>query len=71
MSLKIMYRAEEKPPPHSPEISRVVNLIMVKWSLKYVSSKSILWFISINTKNMSYLCKKNENQNFNLHVGKF
>ena len=32
--------------------------MVIKWSLKYVASKSILCFISINTKNTSYLCKK-------------
>ena len=58
MLLKMSYGTEVKPPPHSLEISRVGNLIMVKWSLKYVASKSILCFISINTKNTSYLCKK-------------
>ena len=53
MPLKILYGTEVKPPPHSLESSRVGNLIMAKWSLKYVASKSILCFISINTKNTS------------------
>ena len=53
MPLK-MYGTEVKPPPHSLEISRVGNLIMVKSSLKYVASKLSLCFISINTKNTSY-----------------
>ena len=51
MPLKMLYGTEVKPPAHSLKISRVGNLIMVKWSLKYVASKSILCFISINTKN--------------------
>ena len=55
MPLKMSHGTETKPPPHSPEISRVGNLIIVKWSLKYVASKLILCFISINTKNTSYL----------------
>ena len=38
--------------------------------MKYVASKSILSFISLNTKNISYLYK-NLNQNFKLHVDKF
>ena len=61
MPLKMSYRTEVKPPPHSLEISRVGNVIMVKWSLKYVASWSILCFISINTKNMSYAKKENSN----------
>ena len=58
MPLKMLYGTEVKPPPHLLEISRVRNLIMVKWSLKHVACKSILSFISINTKNTSHLCKK-------------
>ena len=57
MPLK-MYGTEVKPPPHSLEISRVGNLIMLKLSLKCATSKSILCFISLNIKNTSYLCKK-------------
>ena len=71
MPLKMLYGTEVKPPAHPLKISRVGNLIMVKWSLKYVASKSILCFISINTKNTSYLCKKNKILNFKLHVSKF
>ena len=57
MPLKMLYGTEVKPPAHPLKISRVGNLIMVKWSLKYVASKSILCFISINTKNTSYAKK--------------
>ena len=57
MPLKILYGTEVKPPPHSLESSRVGNLIMAKWSLKYVASKSILCFVSINTRNTSYARK--------------
>ena len=49
----MLYRTEVNPPPHSLEISRVGNLIMVKC----VVSKSILVFISINAKNTSYAKK--------------
>ena len=58
MPLKMLYGTEVKPPPHSLEISRVGNLIMLKLSLKYAASKSILCFISLHIKNTSYLCKK-------------
>ena len=58
MPLKMSHGTEVKPAPHSLEISRERNLIMVKWRLKYVVSESILYFISINTKNTSDLCKK-------------
>ena len=58
MPLKLLYGTEVKPPPHSLEISRAGNLIMLKLSLKYAESKSILCFISLNIKNTSYLCKK-------------
>ena len=68
MPLKMLYGTEVKPPAHPLKISRVGNLIMVKWSLKYVASKSILCFISINTKNTSYA--KNKIQNFKLQEGK-
>ena len=64
MPLK-MYETEVKP-PHPLEISRVGNLIMVKWSLRYIVSKSILCFISINTRNTSDLCKENKIQNLSL-----
>ena len=57
MPLKMSHGTEAKPPPHSREISRIGNLIIVKWSLKYVASKLILCFISINTKNTSYTKK--------------
>ena len=69
MPLKMLYGTEVKPPAHSLKISRVGNLIMVKWSLKYVASKSILCFISINTKILLIYEKKF--QNFKLHVGEF
>ena len=58
MPLKMSHGTEVKPPPYSLEISRERNLTVVKWRLKYVASESILYFISINTKNTSYLCKK-------------
>ena len=58
MPLKMLYGTEVKPPPHFLEISRVGNLIMAKWSLKHVASKAILCYVSINTKNTSYMCKK-------------
>ena len=35
---------------------------MIEWILKYVVSKSILYFFSINTKNLTFA--KNLNQNF-------
>ena len=57
MSLK-MYGTSVKPLPHSVEISRVGNLIMVEWSLKYGASKSILCSISRNTKITAYFWKK-------------
>ena len=64
-----MYGIEVKPLPHLLEISRVGNLIMVKWSLKYVASKSIFCF----NKYQKYflLMQKNKIQNFKLHVGTF
>ena len=37
----MLYGTEVKPPHHSLEISRIGNLIMVKWSTRYVVSKSI------------------------------
>ena len=49
MSLKMSYGTSVKPLPHSVEISRVGNLIMVEWSLKYGASKSILCSSSRNT----------------------
>ena len=49
----MLYRTEVRP-PDSLEISSVGNLIMVKWSLKYVADKSILCFITINAKKTSY-----------------
>ena len=58
MALKMLYRTEVKPPPHSLEISWVGNVIMVKWSLKYVAYKSVLCIISVNTRNTSHLSKK-------------
>ena len=70
MPLKMSHGTEAKPPPYSREISRVGNLIIVKWSLKYVVSKSILCFISINTK-IPLTYAKNKIQNFKLHLGKF
>ena len=68
MPLKMLYGTEVKPPPHSLEISRVGNLIMVKWSLKYVASESILCFISINRYIPKILLTyaKNKIQNFNV-----
>ena len=60
MPLKMSYQTEVKPPSHSVEISRIGNLILVEWALKNVAPKSILSFISINTKNTSYLCKKSK-----------
>ena len=60
MPLKMSYQADVKSPPHSVEISMIGNLILVEWVLKYVASKSILSFLSINTKNTSYLCKKSK-----------
>ena len=39
MPLKMSYGTEVKQPPHSVEISRVGNLIMVEGTLKYVISK--------------------------------
>ena len=60
MPLEMLYGTWVKPPPHSVNISMLGNLIMVEWSLKYVASESILCFISINTKNTSYLCKKSK-----------
>ena len=39
---------------------------MIEWTLIYVTTKSILCFISINTKN-----SKNQNQKFKLYLGKF
>ena len=69
MSLKMLYGTSVKPLPHSVEISRVGNLIMVEWSLKYGASKSILCSISRNTKITS--SGKNLNENFKLHVCKF
>ena len=36
------------------------NSIMVEWSLKYVTSKFVLCFILVNTKDISYLCKKSK-----------
>ena len=71
MPLKMSYGKEVKPSSHSIEIFWVGSLIMVKWSFKYVASKSILSFILINTKNTSYLCKNNKIQNFKLHVDRF
>ena len=53
MPLKILHGTEVKPPPHPLKISRVGNLIMIKWSLKYAAPKSILRFTSIKTKNTS------------------
>ena len=48
---------------HYPiKISRVGNLIMVDWSLKYVATKSILCFVSINAKTTSHLCKKSKSK---------
>ena len=41
---------------------RVGNLIMIEWRLKYVASKSVLCFISVNTKNTSFLCKKSKSK---------
>ena len=67
MSLKMLYGTSVKPLPHSVEISRVGNLIMVEWSLKYGASKLILCSISGNTEITS---GKNLNQNFKLHVHK-
>ena len=55
MPRKILYGAEVK---LVVEVFRVGNLIIVKRSLKYVASKSILCFISINAKNASDLFKK-------------
>ena len=64
-----MYGIEVKPPPHLLEISRVGNLIMVKWSLKYVASK---WTFCFNKYQKYFLyAKKKKNQNFKLHVGTF
>ena len=71
MPLKMSYGTKVKQPPHSLESSRVGNLIMVEWSLKYVASKSVLCFISINARNTSYLWKKNKIQNVKIYVGKF
>ena len=34
----MLYGTEVKTPPHSLEISKVGNVIMVKWRLKYVAS---------------------------------
>ena len=53
MPLKMLYGTEVKPPAHPLKISRVGNLIMVKWSLKYAAPKPILLFISIKTNNTS------------------
>ena len=58
MSLKLSYRTSVKPLPHSVEISRIGNLIMVEWSLKYGASKSILCSVSRNTKITAYFWKK-------------
>ena len=57
-------------PLHSIEISRVGNLMIMEWSLKYIACKSISCFISKNTKSTSYLWRKS-NQNFKLLVGNF
>ena len=43
MPLKMLYGTEVKPPAHPLKISRVGNLIMVKWSLKYVAFKSFFY----------------------------
>ena len=61
MSLKVLYRTEVK---LLVEVFRVGNLIMVKWSLKYVASKSILCFISINTKKHFWHMQKKWNSKF-------
>ena len=62
MPLKMLYGTSVKPPPLSVEISRLGNIIMVEWSLKYGASKSILCFISINTKITSYFWKKSKSK---------
>ena len=62
MPLKMLYGTSVKQPPHSVEISRVENVIMVEWNFKYGASKSILCFISVNTKIACHFWKKSKSK---------
>ena len=56
MPLKMLCGAEIKPLPYWLDIGRVGNLIMVKWSLEYVASKSMFYFNKY--QKYFFLCKK-------------